>query len=106
MNMFQNGEDIQMGFKKDQTDQNEFFLLIQSTKTKESLRIIVDDIDEIEHVQGTLKFYIHYQKKVQQSLIEGIMSPSKARRGFKNLLKKKMNGSGSQSVSIDPRDED
>ena len=66
----------------------------------------MDDIDEIEHVQGTLKFYIHYQKRVQQSLIEGIMSPSKARRGFKNMIKKKLNGGSSQSTSNDQRDED
>lgn len=93
MGMFQNGEDLQMGFIRDQQDQNEFFLSIQSSKTKECLRIIVDDIDEIEHVQGTLKFYIHYQKRSQSSLIDGIMGNSRSgSTSIKKLFKKKIKG--------------
>lgn len=33
----------------------------QKTGKKDTLRIAVDDIDEIEHIDGTLQFYIHYQ---------------------------------------------
>ena len=55
-----------IGFVKDQIDEEEFYLEFiskdknQKTGDKDRVRIAVDDIDEIEHVEGTLKFYVHY----------------------------------------------
>ena len=55
-----------IGFVKDQIDEEEFYLEFLSkdknpkTGDKDRVRIAVDDIDEIEHVEGTLKFYVHY----------------------------------------------
>lgn len=34
------------------------------TGNKDILRIPVDDIDEIEHVEGTFQFYLHYQARI------------------------------------------
>ena len=61
-----NGAEITMGFVRDTQDEDEFYLEIVSkaqgrSGEKESIKISVDDIDEIEHVEGTLQFYIHYQ---------------------------------------------
>ena len=60
MKLFAVGDDVTLGFIRDQEDQDEYFLVIKSVKTKETLKIVVDDIDEIEHVDGSLKFFIHY----------------------------------------------
>jgi len=66
MQPIKNNTDLTVGFVRDQHDEEEFYLEIahkdKSSKSnkKESLRIPVDDIDEIEHIDGTLKFYIHY----------------------------------------------
>ena len=62
-----NNTDLTLGFVRDQHDEEEFYLEItskdknQKTNKKDSVRIPVDDIDEIEHVEGTIQFYIHYQ---------------------------------------------
>lgn len=37
------------------------------TGMKDILRIPIDEIDEIEHVEGTLQFYLHYQARVGAS---------------------------------------
>lgn len=48
-----------IGFVRDKNDEDEFYLEIvmkaKNTKTgnKDIMRIPVDDIDEIEHVEGT-----------------------------------------------------
>lgn len=70
MNPIKNNQDLTIGFVRDQHDEDEFYLEIvmkeknPKTGNKEILRIPVDDIDEIEHVEGTLQFYLHYQAKV------------------------------------------
>ena len=92
MKQFSVGDDVTLGFIRDQEDQEEFFLVIKSAKTNESLRIMVDDIDEIEHVQGTLKFFIHYQKRVGSgtSLLGGSSGTPQKGQAIKNLFKKKL----------------
>lgn len=67
-------------------DEDEFMLEIK-TKSKNKLgeneivKIPVDDIDEIEHVQGTLQFFIHYQARIGDgenvSSIKGIFNKIK-----------------------------
>ena len=101
-----------MGFVRDTKDQNEFFLVIKSPKSNESLRIIVDDIDEIEHVNGTLKFYIHYQKRLKQSgaaasLLENFMGTSKTpNQSFKSYFKNKLNGQEYNEGAPEDQEED
>lgn len=66
MDPLKNNTDLSIGFVRDQKDEEEFYMEIiskdKNPKTGKipSLRIPLDDIDEIEHVEGTLKFYIHY----------------------------------------------
>lgn len=68
-----------MGFIKDPNDEEEFYLEITTkeknpkTGKKDSIRIAVDDIDEIEHIEGTLKFYIHYQGNSKKGAIGGFI---------------------------------
>ena len=53
-----NGSEITIGFIRDTEDEEEFYLEIISKNEKngerETIKIPVDDIDEIEHVEGTL----------------------------------------------------
>ena len=90
----QNNVDLIVGFERDQSNDEEFFMTISSKaknpKTGEidSISIPVNDIDEIEHTHGTLKFYIHYQASangVNQQGIQGQFNKS-----FGTFLKKKM----------------
>lgn len=79
------GSELTIGFVRDQNDEDEFFLeMITKGRNKsgeqETVRIAVDDIDEIEHVQGSLQFYIHYQCRKQEEEQGAI--------GFKTLLNK------------------
>ena len=60
MKMFEIGQELTIGFIRDKEDEDEFYLQIKSKSKNDSIKIKVDDIDEIEHVEGTLKFYIHY----------------------------------------------
>lgn len=100
MKLFAVGDDVTLGFIRDQEDQDEFFLVIKSVKTKETLKIVVDDIDEIEHVDGSLKFFIHYQKRVGQS--NSVMGggnasgPGGRNQSIKNLFKKKITKQGAK----------
>lgn len=57
--MIKNGSEITFGFIRDSNDEDEFYLEITSKTLgkngeKETIKIPVDDIDEIEHVEGTL----------------------------------------------------
>ena len=57
--MVKNGSEITFGFIRDSNDEEEFYLEITSKTCgkngeKETIKISVDDIDEIEHVEGTL----------------------------------------------------
>ena len=67
-----NHQELTLGFVRDQIDQDEFYLEIQSkmknpkTGERDVFRLAVDDIDEFEHVEGTLQFYIHYRASTQQ----------------------------------------
>ena len=73
MHPLKNNQDLTIGFIRDQNDEDEFYLEIimkaknPKTGMKDILRIPVDDIDEIEHIEGTLQFYLHYQAKVGTS---------------------------------------
>jgi hypothetical protein len=59
MGPIKNNADITIGFVRDQNDDDEYYLEIvmkeknSKTGNKDILRIPVDDIDEIEHVEGT-----------------------------------------------------
>jgi hypothetical protein len=57
--LIKNGSEITFGFTRDSNDEDEFYLEITSKTPgkngeKETIKISVDDIDEIEHVEGTL----------------------------------------------------
>ena len=57
--MIKNGSEITFGFTRDSNDEDEFYLEITSKTPgkngeKETIKISVDDIDEIEHLEGTL----------------------------------------------------
>ena len=45
--------------------------MLKSKQNDDCMRIAVDDIDQFEHVEGTLKFYIHYQKRANQTITDG-----------------------------------
>ncbi len=75
-----------IGFVRDQHDEDEFYLEIQakskgSNGERDCVRIPVDDIDEIEHIQGSLQFFVHYQTTVT--------AEDQGNSGFKGLFKKK-----------------
>ena len=59
MQPIRNNADLTIGFVRDQLDEDEFYLEIvmkdknPKTGNKDILRIPVDDIEEIEHVEGT-----------------------------------------------------
>ena len=78
MGPIKNNQDLTIGFVRDQNDEDEFFLEIvmkaknPKTGNKDILRIAVDDIDEIEHVEGTYQFYIHYQGRVADDVASSI----------------------------------
>jgi hypothetical protein len=90
MKMFYVGQDVTFGFVRITEDQNEFYLQVKSKEKNQLIRIAVDDIDEIEHVEGTLKFYLHYQRKASQSVIDGVQGTPKASKGFGSMLKRKL----------------
>ena len=82
---FKTNCDCLLGFVQDHEEEDEFFLEIQQKSDPENIhRIAVDDIDEIEHVEGTLKFYIHFQRKIDRTSSSG---------GLGSMLKKKILGS-------------
>jgi hypothetical protein len=57
-----NGDNTTVGFVRDPTSADEFYLeIVNNQDSSQKLRIAVVDIDEFEHVEGTLKFYIYYQ---------------------------------------------
>lgn len=74
-----NNTDLTIGFVRDQHDEEEFYMEITSKEKnsksgkKDSVRIPVDDIDEIEHIEGTLQFYIHYQGTSKKGAIGGFI---------------------------------
>ena len=84
-----NGQELTIGFVRDQVDEDEFYLQIVSknvnpkTGQKDTAKIPVDDIDEIEHVEGTLQFYLHYCASTQTA---------QNGTGFIGNLKMKMKG--------------
>ena len=61
-----NNAEITLGFVRDQNDEDEFLFEVMSkaknpkTGSKDIVHIPVDDILEIEHIEGTLQFYLHY----------------------------------------------
>lgn len=62
-----NNVELIIGFVRDLNDSDEFFFEVQSkaknpkTGQKEVVRVPVDDIIEIEHIEGTLQFCLHYE---------------------------------------------
>lgn len=93
MKMFEVGQELLIGFIRDQEDEDEFYLQVKSKMKNDSFKIAVDDIDEIEHVEGTLKFYIHYQRKASQSVIDGVQAdPKKNKSSIGSMFKKKLLG--------------
>ena len=88
-----NNSDLTIGFVRDQNDEDEFYLEIimkaKNSKTgmKDILRIPVDDIDEIEHLEGTLQFYLHYQTKVSSESSASIGGYFKRKIGSKGKSK-------------------
>jgi|DEB0MinimDraft_12_1074336.scaffolds.fasta_scaffold41963_2 hypothetical protein len=59
MHPIKNNQDLTIGFVRDQNDEDEFYLEIvmkvknNKTGQRDILRIPVDDIEEIEHMEGT-----------------------------------------------------
>ena len=57
--------EVLLSFLRDPEEEEEFFLEVSSKKDDELYyRIPVDNIDEMEHVEGTLKFYLHFQRRI------------------------------------------
>ena len=84
---FKAGSECLIGFVQDQEEEEEFFMEIQQKSDPENIhRIAVDDIDEIEHVEGTLKFYLHFQRRVGSSSGSGLTG------GLGSMLKRKILG--------------
>ena len=63
---FKANSECLISFLRDPEVEEEFFLEVSSKKDPDlTIQIHVDSIDELEHVEGTLKFYIHYQRRVE-----------------------------------------
>ena len=86
MPKFKKNDELTIGFTRDPNDEEEFRLEIQSKSKnkqgeKEVVSIAIDDVDEIEHIPGTLQFYIHYQARAadveNNSSIRGIFNKIK-----------------------------
>ena len=81
--------------------------MLKSKQNDDCMRIAVDDIDQFEHVEGTLKFYVHYQKRANQTITDGA-SQSLASKvsvgGIGALLRKKITGGGSADPNEDTED--
>ena len=65
MPKFKKNDELTIGFVRNPNDEEEFRLEIQSKSKnksgeKEVVSIAIDDVDEIEHIPGTLQFYVHY----------------------------------------------
>ena len=62
-----NNLELTIGFVHNRTEEDEFYLEIEmkaenaKTGEKDSVLIPMEDVDEIEHVEGTFQFYIHYR---------------------------------------------
>lgn len=63
--------------------EEEFFLVITEKGKEEGIRIAVNDIDGMEHCEGSLKFFLHYQRK---------KDPSKLTGQLKNLIRTSVMG--------------
>lgn len=86
MPKFKKNDEVTIGFVKDPNDEEEYRLEIQTKSKnkqgeKDVVSIPIDDVDEIEHIPGTLQFYIHYQARVadieNNSSIRGIFNKIK-----------------------------
>lgn len=70
--VFGQQEEVIIGFIRDRTFEEEFFLVIenkdfnQKTGSKNKKMIAVDDVEEIEHTEGT-QFEIHYYEKINDN---------------------------------------
>jgi len=51
-------QELIVGFVRDHEGAEEFYLQIK--QSSQTVRIPTSDIDEIEHVEGTFQFYVHY----------------------------------------------
>lgn len=61
---FPTNADVLFSFTRDVDSEDEFFLII-TDKTRDEpfrIRIAVQDIDGMEHCEGSLKFLLHYQR--------------------------------------------
>ena len=86
MPKFKKNDEVVIGFVKDSNDEDEFRLNIESKSKNKSgekdlVSIAVDDVDEIEHIPGTMQFYVHYQARV------GDAENSSSIRGIFNKIK-------------------
>mmetsp|Transcript_1311 Transcript_1311/g.1673 ORF Transcript_1311/g.1673 Transcript_1311/m.1673 type:complete len:93 (+) Transcript_1311:1141-1419(+) len=63
--LIKTNHDLIIGFVRDQEDAEEFYLQITPKgDPSRTVRIPTADIDEIEHVEGTFQFFVHYQQDV------------------------------------------
>lgn len=104
MKHLQIGQEATIGFVRDQEEEEEFFLQVRAKDTNDYIKIAVDDIDEIEHVESTLKFYIHYQKRSSQSTYGGESGTKKS--GLGSILKRTSKKLTSKLVGNNDGDEE
>lgn len=95
---FGQGEEVTIGFMRDRSFEEEFFLVIESkyfnqkTGHKDKKLIPVDDVEEIEHVEG-IKFEIHYVEDPSKSAraggagkIKGLIAKMKEKKEKKKQI--------------------
>lgn len=93
---FKSGQSLIFGFIRDNADQEEYFLKIESKKDnsktgeRDVVRIPVDLIDEIEHEEGTMTFYVHYQVSQGAQQVNGTGLGAQITQNLGNFLKKKL----------------
>lgn len=57
-------------------------------------------------MEGTLKFYVHYQKKASQTIIDGVATTPKSKSGFGSMLKRKLTNIGGDNDDDEEPKED
>lgn len=74
--------DVTFSFVREVDTEEEFYLKLNEKGKDEPIKIPVNDIDGIEHCEGSLKFFLHYQTKKPKSQL----------KQFQNLVKTNLMG--------------
>ena len=78
--------DVTFSFVREVDTEEEYFLKIIEKGKDEPVKIPVNDIDGMEHCEGSLKFFLHYQSKKPKSQL----------KQFQNLVKSNLMGKKSK----------